>query len=185
MLPTNTWPCRRKGGVDRRRERRRHGEVHLTFSGCTAYPCRVCHCFVVLSAFFWHINNILITPLYCTINIQLCILMHSEAIKMKGLSGKILLGMKVYKRLYYILYFIGTVIGVCLPVMATRGFWARNQGTSLCVAVRNDKSCGEESVDHGAKWCRGAWGQSSGQLELTILIGGEFTTLHNPGARRK
>ena len=48
--------------------------------------------------------------------------MHSEVIKMKGLSGKILLGMKIYKRLYYILYFIGTVIGVCLPVMATRGF---------------------------------------------------------------
>ena len=50
-------------GVDRRRERRR-GEVQLTFSGCTAYPYRVCHCFTILPAFFWHMNNIIITPLH-------------------------------------------------------------------------------------------------------------------------
>ena len=29
----------------------RHGEVQLTFSGCTAYPYQVCHCFIILSAF--------------------------------------------------------------------------------------------------------------------------------------
>ena len=73
MWPTNPWPCRRKGGVDRRRERRRDAArwgptLQLTFSGCTAYPYKVCHCFIILSAFLWHMKNIRITPLYCHIS---------------------------------------------------------------------------------------------------------------------
>ena len=45
-------------------EKKDDGEVQLTFSGCTAYPYKVCHCFIILSAFLWHMTNILITPLY-------------------------------------------------------------------------------------------------------------------------
>ena len=37
--------------VEERDDETRHGEAQLTVSGCTARPYKVCHCFVILSAF--------------------------------------------------------------------------------------------------------------------------------------
>ena len=60
-------PERGKGKSLKRKgdETRDACEVQLTFSGCTAYPYKVCHCFVIPSAFLWHMKNILVIPLYC------------------------------------------------------------------------------------------------------------------------
>ena len=68
LWPTVPWPHLREGrrrSLKRKDDDTRHHEVQLTFSGRTAYPYKVCHCFVILSAFLWHMKNILITPLFC------------------------------------------------------------------------------------------------------------------------
>ena len=46
-------PLASKGRMrsSKRKTTRRGTVVQLTFSGCTAYPYKVCHCFVILSAF--------------------------------------------------------------------------------------------------------------------------------------